>query len=473
MVAVVVAAGCGSDDPSVGDPGTGGIGGTGGGLHDGGVGGTLGCDQVPALGGELGGQCRGAELDCNGNLVCLTERTFELGGPNDPIREYPPGENESFEITEFPGNYCTAALTVSPTECTLEDALACDDICGVCTPAFLDADICLRQCQAEADTNSTCRVGYECDLLFDACDFGCSSDDDCRVFREDTNENGEPDPYDPTTMTGDQLVYDSESTYVCNPITNRCEHPGAPGVEAGDACTGNQQCEPNGICIDEEFFGFPSGYCSKIRCDIDPCTGDGICASLGLGVPLCAESCQVGSGATPGNPSTYLGNTQGCRDAYTCFWSGLPDDPSGACVPGVFNDVTDNNIGADCADASQCYSPFGQGACGDADLVCSLIGDEPGACQVGFGCTVFDCAAPGIPVDVCGDDGACVVMQGGLSLCVARCSSAENCLPGAACADLDGVPETLDTVCLPLCAGDTECRAGEICNNIGECAPAP
>jgi hypothetical protein len=64
-------------------------------------------------------------------------------------------------------------------------------------------------------------------------------------------------------------------------------------------------------------------------------------------------------------------------------------------------------------------------------------------------------------------------MQGGLSLCVARCSSAENCLPGAACADLDGVPETLDTVCLPLCAGDTECRAGEICNNIGECAPAP
>jgi hypothetical protein len=98
----------------MGDPGTGGIGGTGGGLHDGGVGGTLGCDQVPALGGEF-------------------------GGPNDPIREYLPGENESFEITEFPGNYCTAALTVSPTECTLEDALACDDICGVCTPAFLDA----------------------------------------------------------------------------------------------------------------------------------------------------------------------------------------------------------------------------------------------------------------------------------------------------------------------------------------------
>ncbi|MBW2189225.1 MAG: hypothetical protein JRG93_06490 [Deltaproteobacteria bacterium] len=428
---------------------------------------------MPALGGELGGQCRGETFECNGNLTCLPQQDFVVGGPDDPIRDYPPGESESFTVSEFQENYCTAVLPPSSpaTQCGTANAQACAQECGLCT-VFTNADICLRGCRAEADTNSTCRDGYECDLLFDVCDVGCSSDDDCRVFREDTNDNGEFDPWDPVTMTGDQLVYDTESTYVCNSDTNRCEHPGMPGAEAGDACEGNQDCEANGTCLDEDFFGFPGGYCSKVRCDIDPCAGDGICAALGLGVPLCAESCQVGAGATPGDPSTYLGNTQGCRDEYTCFWGGFPDDRTGACVPGVFNDVTENNIGDDCTEASECYSPFGQGACGDADLVCALIGEEPGACQVGFGCTVFDCAAPGMPGDVCGIDGDCVVTSAGLSLCVAKCSAAESCLPGAACADLDRDLQTPDTVCLPFCIDSSECRAGESCNSLGECAPA-
>lgn len=457
LVVMMLAVGCGSDNSPMGTAGTGGSRGP----NDGGVGGSIGCEQVPALGGELGGQCRGEALDCNGSLVCLNERTFELGGPNDPIRDYPPGEDQSFEIAEFPGNYCTLALTPSATACTQDNAAACDAVCGVCTPAFLDADICLRQCQAEAGTNSSCRDGYECDLLLDVCDFGCSSDDDCRVFREDTIENGELDPWDPMTMTGDQLVYDTESTYVCNPSTNRCEHPGKLGAEAGHACTDDQECEANGICLDEDFFEFPLGYCSKIRCDIDPCGGDGICADLGLGVPLCAERCTVGSGATPGDPNTYLDNTQGCRDGYTCFWTGSADDPAdraGVCVPGVFNDVIGNNIGDTCAEDSDCYSPFGQGACASADLI---------------GCTVFDCAVPGMPDDVCGENAECV-SDGLLSLCVAKCSAADNCLEGAACADFDLDPSTLDSVCWPLCLADSECRVGEeICNNLGECAPAP
>jgi hypothetical protein len=178
----------------------------------------------------------------------------------------------------------------------------------------------------------------------------------------------------------------------------------------------------------------------------------------------------VGAGATEGDPSTYLNNTQGCREAYTCFWTGAPEDPSGACVPGEFNGVTENNIGAPCGDASECYSPFGQGTCGDPDFVCSLIGEAPGSCNAGFGCTVLDCAVPGMPADVCGDDAECVVdPTNGLSLCVARCASAEDCAMNGACADLDGDPLTLDAVCLPFCIEDAECRAGEICNDLGEC----
>lgn len=460
LLAIYLLVGCGGDGPSRGNGGTGGI--------DGG----LACEQVAPLDGELGGSCLGDAFECNGTSVCLAEQTFEVGGPNDPIRDYPQGQDQSFTVSDFPGDHCTEAFPPSwpSTECSAANSDACLEICGLCVPAFSDTDICLRRCQAQADSNSTCRDGYDCDLLFDVCDTGCASNDECRVFREDTNQSGELEPWDPMTMTGDSLVYDAESTYFCNLDTHRCEHPGSPGAEAGDECDDHQQCEANGSCLDEDFYGFPGGYCSKIRCDLDPCAGDGTCASLGLGVPLCAARCQVGSGATPGDPASYLGNTQGCREGYTCFWGGIEDDPLGACVPGVFNDQVTNNIGADCSSANDCYSPFGQGACGDADLVCELIEEEPGACKVGFGCTVFDCAAPGMPSDVCGANNQCVRTEAGLSLCVAKCSSAESCLPGAACGDVDDDPLTLDTVCLPFCLFDEECRAGETCN-AGECTP--
>jgi hypothetical protein len=481
LLAMVLAMGCASTDPPMegtgGSGGTGGSSGTGGSVNDGGVDGSFACDEVPALGGELGGPCR-AEAECNGVLECLPVQTESFGGPTDPIHDHPDGPDTTVITAEFVGNYCTRFFEpfVAPEgqrECTQAQATACAEECGVCDPYYDNATICLRGCRAEADTNSSCFDAYQCDLLFEACYPGCQSDNDCRIFREDTNDNGVFDPWDPDTMTGDRLVYDIDSTFSCNTDTYRCEHPGAPGAEAGIACDDSQQCEANGTCLDEEFFGFPGGYCSKVRCDIDLCAGDGICSALGLGIPLCAQRCQVGSGAMPPDTSTYLGNTQGCRPEYTCFWAGVAADPTGSCVPGEFNDVVDNNVGSDCTENSQCYSPFGQGACGDADLVCALTGQEPGTCPVGFGCTVFDCAVPGMPEDVCGVDGQCLETEEGISWCVAKCSAAENCLPGAACVDLDGDALTLDTVCLPFCGADTECRQpGETCE-AGVCTPVP
>jgi hypothetical protein len=465
---MVLAMGCASADPQMEDPGSGGTrgsGGTGGGGPDGGVDPGLACDQVIAMGGELGGPCR-MGTECDGNLQCLPVKTQTFGPPDDPIRDHPDGPGATLLTAEFVGNYCTAFFEPSGQGCTQAQAAACAEECGICDSYFSDANICLRGCRAEVDTNSTCFDAYQCDLLFEACYPGCQSDDECRIFRD----------------ADDSLVYDTQSTFFCNTDTYRCEHPGTDGVEAGIPCDNSQQCEANGICLDEEFFPFPGGYCSKVRCDIDPCAGDGICAGLGFGVPLCAQSCQVGEGHELGNRSTYLGNTQGCRPddpddpdpeyvpQYTCFWAGVPDDATGACVPGEFNDVVDPNIGFDCTENSQCYSPFGQGGCADADLLCALTELPPGTCPVGFGCTVFDCAVPGMPDDVCGADGTCIATEEGLSLCVAKCSAAETCLPGAACADLDGDPLTLDAVCWPFCADATECRPGETCDS-GECTP--
>ena len=434
------------------------------------------CFERPIRSGELGAACTGDV--CNSELVCLEESSATVGGPNDPILAFPGGEEGSFPLVDLPAGYCSLALEASPQTCTSEDEAACNAICGSCSPFFADADVCLRQCRTEIDGNGTCRdaesgaAGYRCDLLFEVCDTGCASDDECRVSREDTDGSGEIESYDPVSMTGDRLVYDAASTFVCNRQTYRCEHPGVVGAAAGIACENDQDCEARGICLDEASFAFPGGYCSKLRCDLEgnPCADDGVCAEVGFGSPVCAEPCNVGAGAVEGDVRTYLATRQGCRDEYTCFWNGVAGDARGACVPGVYNDVQTPNIGEACGDNGTCYSPFGQGVCGDEELTCSILDAPAGeTCPVGFGCAVLDCAAPGIPADVCGSDALCVLFASGLSLCLEACVDADDCLPGAACFDVDEDPATVDSVCFPFCLDDDECRSGEVCNLQGNC----
>ncbi|MEM7136945.1 MAG: hypothetical protein AAF500_10225 [Myxococcota bacterium] len=476
LLAVLLALGCGgTDDNGEGTGGDGGaaaMGGDGGATGGSGAGGSVAieCFDEPALAGDLGGSCRGDTSECNGELGCLGETVVEVGGPSDPIIDNPAGEDVAIEATIWPDDYCTRPVTGI---CSLEEAAACNDVCGACTPFLEDLDICLRQCRAAAADNSACRDGYECDLLFEVCNSGCATDDECRVSRPDTDGNGEIEVYDAESMTGDRLVYRADSNAFCNLDTYRCETPGAPGAEAGIECEQDEQCEANGTCFSEVGFNFPLGYCSKRRCDLagNDCAGEGVCANLG-GAPVCAAPCQVGAGSTPGDESTYLGNTQGCREDYTCFWGGFPDDPSGVCVPGLYNDVTDNNVGESCDDSETCYSPFGQGGCVNEEVACGLLGAPPGeACPAGFGCTVFDCGVPGMPTDVCGTDAECVALPSGLTLCLETCATADDCLSDAACFELD--PDEGVSICFPLCLTDEECRDGEICSEDGECTPAP
>jgi hypothetical protein len=393
----------------------------GGSLPDGGVDGGLACDQVPALGGELGGQCRGDTFACNTGLECIPEQAASIGGPGDPIMNYLPG---AIDAPLFVDNYCTLPVAATETGC---DPDACFAECGFCSQG-----ICMKACQPELDTNSACRPWYECDLLDFVCFPGCTSDDECRVYRLD-----------------DGLVYNTSSAAVCNQETYRCEHPGTPGFEAGDPCEFDDDCEANGICLRG-----PDGYCSKLGCDIagNECEGDGVC-----GFGLCLGACIVGSDET----TEYENNTQGCRGGYTCYWGRGDGDPSGVCDVGVFNGITDiNTIGAPCSSDAECYSPFGYGGC-DPD----------------FGCTVNECGALGVPDDICGDEAICVdfIALGIDRFACLRTCALVDCNPGDACIDLDDDSDTVDDlVCWPFCLSSDECRDGEVCDVNNQCvAPSP
>jgi hypothetical protein len=256
--------------------------------------------------------------------------------------------------------------------------------------------------------------------------------------------------------TGDNLVYDATSTGTCNLATSRCEYTGDSSASAGDTCDRPEDCELGGTCL-RDIQGYPDGYCIKDRCDLagNACANDGACVTGVFGPPTCAVACKIGEGAVEGEPATYLDNGQGCREGYTCIWDGIggvDDETNGGCSPGVFNDVTTDNIGDACTEDEDCYSPFGLAECLDG---------PPG--QDGQ-CIIQDCAAPGLPSDVCGDDARCTQIGTNDYACMVRCLTAADCRAGYACADFDGSAATAtDRVCWADCVGAGECRAGERC----------
>ena len=399
-----------------------GCGGTGGDLNEGGVGGNLGCEQLPALAGDLGGQCSDDTSSCNTGLECIREQPETIGGPDDPIMDYPPGETEPIDAPVFVDGYCTLPLIATETGC---DPEACRTQCGFCIES-----ICMKDCQPALDTNSACRPGYDCDLSAAVCFPGCTSTDECRVYRLD-----------------EQLFYNTTSEAVCNQETFRCEHPGTDGAAAGDPCSLNDDCEENGVCLSG-----PGGYCSKFGCDLagNECAGDGLCVS-----GACFEACVVGSDTMTETEN----NTQGCREGYTCYWGRGDGDAGGVCDAGNFTGITDDNIGSPCDSDDQCYSPFGYGEC---DPVLGA-------------CTVNECGAVGVPPDICGDSATCVdFIDLGVDrfACLQTCAGAEDCNPGDACADLDENPATTDDqVCFAFCLGPEECRNGEGCDVNNQCVP--
>jgi len=432
-----------------------------------------GRDTGPPIGDYCpGGPCT-PDRGCRSG-TCMAERSYAIGGPTDPITGYPDGEETPIAGLVWPGGYCTTAevnYVDAPGACDPAVETSCGDPeCAICLNVGQQDGRALSMCAgvcAASLTVNPCRDGQTCLLGSNVCFSGCSSDDECRVSRRDTNMNGEIDPYDAATNPmGDHLVYDDSTNATCDPVVFRCVHDGVTGAEAGMPCEHDFACEASGDCITAAGWTDADGemgYCTKFGCNTpgNDCTGGGVCQERRIGTDLCLAACTVAAEAGTPDWASGMdvfgagGHGVGCRPGYSCAWNGVDGagvTGNGACVPGEYNDVTTANIAAACTDDATCYSPFGAGAC--------LSGGVWGPSNY---CSMLDCGAPGMPGDVCGPDTQCVTLFEDITACLADCATAADCAPGHACLEYDGDPAT-SKVCFPICLGVDDCRTGETCN---------
>ena len=408
----------------------------------------------PACG--VGAACE-QDSDCPDGFFCVQEQTAYY-----MVEGLPTGERR-LARTFYPGGMCSPVRRLEYDTWGACDPFAplrdqgCGD-CGACGGDNFDTGLmgaCAEACTPSIGSTGCSRPEYTCDLASHTCRDGCVSDATCKFNSIDTNNDG----------LADLSQYDSASPSYCDDTTLRCRRPGTLGAQAGDPCTRNDDCEADGFCYtpDEGYAGlsYSGGYCSKEGCDTPglECEGDGVCVRLrSLSQwPFAGQQCM--QPCTQGNEPANLQFDQGghgdtCRVGYMCLWGGKTGDASGVCVPGNYNDVTENNLGAFCTGLEQCYSPMGHGTC-------IALGTETLSQQL---CIIQDCDAPGLPSDVCGPTGECVLLQDGRrTACLLRCDDASQCPTLLGCIDVDSSPNMFFGVCYLGCESDSECRTGETC----------
>lgn len=449
---------CG-DDSHDGQTADGGVAGGAGRAAAGSGGGSAGRKATGTA--QLGAACK-TDADCAGGYVCDVEIKQTEKVPGAP--------SGSVDNVVFSGGSCTpiklatydqtgSGRSCDPTQPRGSQGCGSDGQCAVVREVQSNASVpavaCRVSCEPSAAESGCDREGYACDLVEGVCEDGCHSDTECRISALDTDGDGQ----------ADQLEYDGSSPNHCDLKTARCRHP-AGASASGEPCADDTECAEDGQCLpaSSPVAGqtFPGGLCTRIGCQYPgfECDKGTVCESLrpwldeSPSIPLCFQHCTVGAEKEDFRLGKS-GHGEGCRDGYRCHYNGGPGTDGGVCVGGNYNDVKTNNIGSQCKTDAECYSPFGMGAC--------LFYSTSSTQQLPGICTIFDCAAPGMPADLCGSRNECVsVGSSDGTSCMHHCSSADECPQGFACTDDDGEPGTPSN-CIPACLTNADCRSKEQC----------
>jgi hypothetical protein len=234
----------------------------------------------------------------------------------------------------------------------------------------------------------------------------------------------------------DDGYLDCDDPYACKG-TSDC----APGAKAsGESCLETSQCasaDGDPICL-TEALGWFEGYCSQFCDPASPdCTGDGVCAQLGLSVHgVCLDGC-----AGPGD----------CRPGYGCVDEGLASLVCRSTSEFLCNDFDDNDGDGlmDCEDPN----------------ACQLLPEcTPGATPVGGNCVTSNECMANDNDPLCIYGGPPYFWPGGY--CTEYCDVlADDCAPGSICADVLGLPSGTGN-CFRTCNDSSICGNVQ-CQDVG------
>jgi hypothetical protein len=427
--------------------------------------------------------CTDDGLFCNGDPVC-TEGLCDTTG-NPCSGDTPVCVEATDECVECVGDgdcgegeVCTDNVCVPDVECTV-DADCNDD--NPCTTDTCTEGVC-------SNDQIACPQGQSCNPATGNCeDIACTSDADCNdgfSCTEDTCNAGTCEytnidarcndgQFCTGTETCDPADPDADAAG-CVATGNPCEGATPVCVEAEDDC---RACDPEAA----------ENECDDgIACTEDVCEKDGSCTNT----PDNAECdddlfCTLNDVCDPENENAdangcvYTGNPCNCDDGDECDVKGgyklcseTANDGAGGCE--------DCEANADCDDGIACTG----NACDGLTGVCTNPINEAShtSCDDGLFCTEDDFCSPDNPD---ADGNGCVNET---NPCAPKlCEEGEgdavcvDCMSNAECQGFDGEDDIDCTE--SRCNGatgecvnvtvDGNCGAGEVCDAVNGCVPAP
>ncbi len=187
----------------------------------------------------------------------------------------------------FIDGYCSEFCDLASPVCAGDGI--CADPATVTGKAVSVNGICFDACA----TNGDCRPGYEC------VDRGLASLV-CIVA--------------PEKQCDDLQDNDADGLYDCQDVDCQSSPSCQAGFKAtGQPCQVNSECFANAndpVCLTQNFFGYPNGYCSQY-CDLgnDDCGGGALCSKgwVFLDAPVCLDTCNVQADCLPGYSCLDIG----------------------------------------------------------------------------------------------------------------------------------------------------------------------